>query len=272
MAAPLVLGMLGQRVREENLTPSSLGGVLSSETANLKKFLPSGLGGLLGRTSAVAASTGSTVSSASTKVAAKSGTSLIWSVLALLVLGGVFWYSMTGKQEVAGPQQNAVKQEAQVAAGADLGEFIKRPLPNGMVVNIPKAGIENKLINFIEDPAKAADSTTWFDFDRLRFETGKSVLQNSSQEQVDNIANILKAYPNVKVKIGGYTDSTGDKALNMKLSSDRAATVMNALMQAGIKMDRLSAEGYGEQHPVADNATDEGRAKNRRISLRVIEK
>lgn len=270
MAAPLVLGMLAQRVRDENLTPSSLGGVLSAETANIKKFLPSGLGGLLRGASHLAAST---LSSAPARVAPeKSGMRLIWPLLALLVLVGLLWYSMRGKQNVAVPEQNAAGQEVQVAAGADLGEFIKRPLPNGMVLNIPKAGIENKLISFIEDPARPANKTTWFDFDRLQFETGKSTLQNSSQEQLDNIANVLAAYPNVKVKIGGYTDNTGDKAMNMNLSADRAATVMNALLQAGVNKDRLSAEGYGEDHPVADNTTEEGRTQNRRTSLRVTEK
>jgi outer membrane protein OmpA-like peptidoglycan-associated protein len=116
------------------------------------------------------------------------------------------------------------------------------------------------------------DKTTWFDFDRLTFDTGKATLQVSSAEQLQNIAAILKAYPNVKIKIGGYTDNTGSKKANLRLSQDRATNVMQELVQRGVDRSQLEAEGYGEQHPVAENSTAEGRQKNRRISLRVTAK
>ena len=128
------------------------------------------------------------------------------------------------------------------------------------------------MVDFIEDSSKPVDKTTWFDFDRLLFDTGKATLQASSKEQLDNVANILKAYPKVKIKIGGYTDNTGDKAGNMTLSSARATTVMTSLVDAGIDKSRLSAEGYGDANPIAENTTEDGRARNRRISLRVTEK
>jgi outer membrane protein OmpA-like peptidoglycan-associated protein len=74
------------------------------------------------------------------------------------------------------------------------------------------------------------------------------------------------------VKVGGYTDNTGDPAANQKLSQDRANAVVLELVTLGIPASRLSAEGYGQQYPVADNSTDSGRAQNRRIALRVTEK
>jgi len=128
------------------------------------------------------------------------------------------------------------------------------------------------LIDFIEDAGKMADKTTWFDFDRLLFDTGNATLQAASNEQLANVSNILKAFPNVHLKIGGYTDNTGDKAANVKLSADRAATVMGELVKMGIAPARLASEGYGDEHPVADNATEEGRQKNRRVSMRVSKK
>jgi outer membrane protein OmpA-like peptidoglycan-associated protein len=76
----------------------------------------------------------------------------------------------------------------------------------------------------------------------------------------------------VKLKLGGYTDNVGDPAANLKLSQERADSVMGALVKLGVAPDRLAAEGYGEQFPVGDNATPEGRAMNRRISMRVAEK
>jgi outer membrane protein OmpA-like peptidoglycan-associated protein len=91
-------------------------------------------------------------------------------------------------------------------------------------------------------------------------------------EQLKNVAEILKAYPKVALKIGGYTDNVGDPAANMKLSAKRADNTMAELVKLGIAAGRLEAEGYGDKHPVADNSTDEGRQRNRRIDIRVTRK
>jgi len=132
-------------------------------------------------------------------------------------------------------------------------------------------GIEASLLNFIKSD-KPVDKTTWFDFDRLTFETGSATLKPESQEQLKNIAEILKAYPNVSVKLGGYTDNTGNADANLKLSGDRAQSVKKELTALGIAADRLESEGYGQEHPVASNDTEEGRAQNRRISIQVTKK
>ena len=155
---------------------------------------------------------------------------------------------------------------------ADLGAFFKRKLPSGVELNIPENGIENKLVGFIEDDGKPVDKTTWFNFDRLLFDTGKATLQPASQEQLGNMADMLKAYPGVAFKLGGYTENTGNPQANQKLSADRANTVMNELIRLGIAPTRLAAEGYGEQFPVAPNDTEAGRAQNRRIAVRVTKK
>jgi K(+)-stimulated pyrophosphate-energized sodium pump len=132
--------------------------------------------------------------------------------------------------------------------------------------------VENRLLAFINDTTKAVDQDTWFSFDRLEFETDSATLRSSSREQLSNVASILKAYPNVSVKIGGYTDNTGDAAHNLKLSQDRANSTVNELTGLGIPRTLLEAEGYGQQFPVADNATPEGRQRNRRIDIRVTKK
>jgi len=84
---------------------------------------------------------------------------------------------------------------------------------------------------------------------------------------------VLKAYPNVNLKIGGYTDSDGKDEMNMKLSQSRADNVKAAIVAKGISADRLDAEGYGEQHPLCPaNDTKECKAQNRRIAARVSAK
>lgn len=168
----------------------------------------------------------------------------------------------------------AVDSTAQelAAATAKLGTFFKHKLPSGVELNIPELGIENKLIQFIEDKNKPVDKTTWFNFDRLLFDTGKSTLKPQSLEEVKNIAEILKAFPTVNLKVGGYTDNTGSADVNKKLSQDRADVVKAELVKLGIDASRLEAEGYGQEHPVASNDTAEGRAQNRRIAVRVTKK
>ena len=158
------------------------------------------------------------------------------------------------------------------APAASLGAFVPRTLPNGTTLTIPERGVEGRLLVFIENPGSRPDSATWFDFDRLLFDTGSATLRPESQEQLQNVAAILKANPNVHLKIGGYTDNVGTADQNLKLSDERATNVMHELVRMGVAPNVLEAKGYGQEHPVADNSTEEGRALNRRISMLVTEK
>lgn len=161
---------------------------------------------------------------------------------------------------------------ALTSTAASLGTFGPKKLPDGVELNLPANGVENKLIAFIEDQTKPVDNDTWFDFDRLTFETGSARLRPESREQLQNIAAILKAYPAVNLKIGGYTDNTGNAASNKALSQSRAEAAMRELTTLGVSASRLEAEGYGQQHPVAPNTTEAGRAQNRRTAMRVTKK
>lgn len=154
----------------------------------------------------------------------------------------------------------------------NLGADKTITLSDGSTLDVGENSSESKLASFIEDDNQTVSDTTWFSLDRLFFETGSATLKSESQEQLNNIAGIMKSYPNVKLKIGGYTDNTGSAEANMKVSTERANAAMKELVALGISADRLSAEGYGQEHPIADNATEEGRAQNRRIDVRVTEK
>lgn len=147
--------------------------------------------------------------------------------------------------------------------------MMKLALPGGESIMYATEGIEGKLLNFLQDANSVIDKKTWFDFDRLNFETGSTTLTAESKDQVSNIAAILKAFPTAAVKIGGYTDNVGEPESNLKLSDERAKKVMSELAGLGIAADRLEAEGYGEQFPIASNDEPEGRAKNRRTALSV---
>ncbi len=277
-AAPMVMSTLASRFSGAGMNSGTLGALLSAELPQLRGFIPSASAGVSGL-SPVA----STVRAPVVQETESSGNKWLLPVLlGALVIGGLIWYFMRGGSEtVKQSANNAADTASQAAATAGdaakssiaaLGEFFKRKLPDGVELNIPRLGIENKLIEFIEDPTKKADKETWFNFDRLLFDTGSATLQPSSQEQLQNVASILKAYPSVHVRIGGYTDNTGDAASNLKLSTDRATTILNDLVTLGVDPSHIDGKGYGEDHPVADNGTEAGRALNRRISLRVTQK
>jgi OOP family OmpA-OmpF porin len=104
----------------------------------------------------------------------------------------------------------------------------------------------------------------------VTFETGSAVLTATSFPILDEAATTLKKYPDLKIEVGGHTDSSGDKAANEKLSQSRAEAVMKYLVEKGAKAELLSAKGYGSNTPLADNATPDGKAQNRRVELKIL--
>ncbi|WP_189389138.1 OmpA family protein [Buttiauxella sp. B2] len=153
----------------------------------------------------------------------------------------------------------------------NLGEFFDQLLPDGSKINIPRLGVENKLVSFISNK-EPVDNGLWFSFDRLQFQKNSALLDDISRDQLTNISKILKAYPNVKIKLGGFTDDSGADDFNMKLSQTRADSVKNELITSGIAADRISSVGFGAANPIAPNDTDDNRAKNRRIEIQVVQK
>jgi outer membrane protein OmpA-like peptidoglycan-associated protein len=110
-----------------------------------------------------------------------------------------------------------------------------------------------------------------FDLDQVLFNSGSATLRPQSMPQLREAARLLEANPGVSATISGYTDNIGDAAMNLKLSQERATSVMKALEGMGVPASRLDATGYGEEHPVADNATASGRALNRRTTMDVTQ-
>jgi len=101
----------------------------------------------------------------------------------------------------------------------------------------------------------------------VNFETGKADLTDAARAILLTVAQSLVANPEIRVEVGGHTDITGSRALNMRLSQARAESVQRFLTQNGVSADRLSAQGYGPDKPVATNNTRAGRAQNRRVEL-----
>ena len=104
----------------------------------------------------------------------------------------------------------------------------------------------------------------------LLFDTGKSTIQKNSFQAVDDLAALLLNRKTMVVEISGHTDNVGTPADNLKLSQDRANTVRNYLIKKGVESNRITAVGYGDTKPVADNSTTEGKQMNRRTEVKII--
>ncbi|RQO40320.1 sodium-translocating pyrophosphatase [Chryseobacterium sp. KBW03] len=154
----------------------------------------------------------------------------------------------------------------------ETGNIQKIKLDGGKTIAIGDGSQLYQLYNVVKQKDKSAlDPNKWYTIENLYFETGSSDLKAESVLQVNTLAEILNAYPDLKIKLGGYTDNSGNEDSNIKLSNLRAQTAKLKLLELGISADRIEAEGYGSQHPVCEaNDTDECKAKNRRIDVRVL--
>ena len=146
------------------------------------------------------------------------------------VAGGVIGYQLD--------QQIKELDEATAGSGVDVSET---PDGTGILVNLP-------------DVTFAVDSTT---------------ISPSFRAALDEVAASLQKYPNSLIDVMGHTDSTGSDSYNLDLSRRRAEAVRAHLVMRGVSGARIATIGYGEQYPRADNSTEEGRALNRRVEIRI---
>jgi len=108
--------------------------------------------------------------------------------------------------------------------------------------------------------------------DSIYFEIDRAYLKKESLDVLDRVIAILKKNPSMKIEVRGHTDSTGEKAHNQRLSERRADAVVEYMIKNGISPERLAAVGFGAEKPIASNAEEEGRKKNRRTEFYIIRK
>jgi OmpA-OmpF porin, OOP family len=277
-----IMSMLGGHKDEiMAAAPAGLGSALGLEGlfGGAKETVSNAVNNVTGAASNAASNVGNAV-----EEVAGGGMKWLWPLLLLAALAVGLWYFMqkgcnkteTPTGAVVDSTVGAVAATVDTtvkAAVAGALESIKVKLADGTMIDANKGSLEDKLVAFINDPTTKGgkEAGNWFNFNNLTFETAKSTLKPGGEAQIKNIAAILKAYPKLQIKIGGYTDNVGDSTKNVVLSNDRAKTVYNAIVAAGAsnkaQFVENAYEGYGSQFPVGDNATEEGKAQNRRISV-----
>jgi len=278
MVAPSALGVVGQHIEQNHLNSDSLSSWLISEKNKITAAVPAGLGSLTGL-QASSSTTAHAHSSAhvSREEHENSGgrikylMPLFLAIFVILLLLYLF-KGCNGEDKTVATTDTVQQAAPEVAKSAPVS--IKVKLPNGVELDAYKGGIEDGLVAFLmTDYEKLGEDSlkkTWFDFDNLNFKTGSAEITPESQHQIDNIAAILRAFPKSKIKIGGYTDKTGNEEVNKKVSGERAAAVKAALDKAGVGTQVIGAEGYGSEFAkyVAD-APESDRVHDRRVSVSV---
>jgi outer membrane protein OmpA-like peptidoglycan-associated protein len=257
LAVPLILNLLGRQRATIGQSPAALASLLGEQKGFLSGLLPTGIASFLGWSGYERARQPEPA-----YVEPKRETPS-W-LMPLLILSGIVLVALAWLLSRPSPVSEIPVAARPAAKMTDLS------LPGGMKVSVPEGSFNYSLHQWL---AGTTDTTVpkRFVFDNLNFETGSTKLTPESAPTVESLVVILKAYPNVAVRLEGHTDNTGDAAANKKLSLDRAVTVKEIMITGGIADGRIGTDGYGEEKPIAPNETEEGRAKNRRTEL-VVEK
>jgi outer membrane protein OmpA-like peptidoglycan-associated protein len=258
LAAPLVMGAIGKATGPAP-TPNSVQSLLTGQRASILNALPAGLGSTLGLGGPQQAAPSHMFTVKDAEPAATGGGRRIlpWLLLGLAVLAAIFGLRTLTQPRVAPTLEGA---------GTALENLT---LPGGVKLSALPGSIGYNLASYLGSNESVPRT---FVFDNLHFDTSSNALTAASSATLASVATVLKAYPSAKVKLVGYTDNSGDSAANLTLSQTRAAKVADSLAELGVNPDRITAVGAGDANPVADNSTEEGRAKNRRTELVVTEK
>jgi outer membrane protein OmpA-like peptidoglycan-associated protein/uncharacterized membrane protein YeaQ/YmgE (transglycosylase-associated protein family) len=311
MAAPLVMSVLGKQILQNGLSVSGLSSLLAGQKGWLSKLLPSGLAEIPGLNTladytdqAGAALQGSAqYGEQAVRDAAREayrGTAALaqparpWlsALLPLLLIGlavGALPLMMRGCGTTGVPIAKAPEvrvPETKVADvtlpevktpnvrlagyGPDLDKLTTMKLPDGVNVEIPEASFLHGAYRFLSEAG--GSKSRGFIFENLNFDGSSIKTTPATETAVKIMSTLLKAFPGVEVRIEGHTDNAGDPVGNQRLSLERANAVKDLLVKAGVPADRINTEGFGSEKPIAPNDTEENRAKNRRIEIRLVKK
>lgn len=253
MAAPMVMGSIGTKMKKEGMSASGLMGFLSQQKGAITNLVPEGL---VGRISGAGAGISQGLKSAtsgvkeSAKFGGKNKNEISWvslGVIALAIIAAFWWF--TGRKNVG-------------MITSPTEELVTSPVKS----IAPGIG---EIDTFVKSGGTAGSGT--FRFENLNFDTGSAVLMAGAEGELDEIARVLRENPAVSIKVQGFTDNTGPEDANIDISARRAMAVKEQLVVRGVEAFRIQTMGMGSSNPTADNSTEEGRALNRRIEVEVLD-
>jgi OmpA-OmpF porin, OOP family len=310
MAAPAILGLVGKHAKDNNMSANSIASMLGDQKKSAMSMLPAGfsLSALTGGASSAASSVVNTASAAHSNVeAAATGGGMKWLLpligVVALAAGAYYFFNKEGSktEETAttvttgSESANATTTGSDTAAKAtvvvpsvtidsvtglvkyDLGAIGDLDLPGGAkLTGVNANGFENTLVNFIKTGTidTVNKGANWFNLHDVQFVSGKTAYATpKAMAQIKNVGAILKAYPNVVIKVGGNTDVSGNAAANVALSQSRADQVMKDILVNGAGAGQIKeAKGYGSEFATAAAGDKAGMAADRKTTAKVSSK
>ena len=264
MAAPVVMGIVGKQVSSGGLNASGLLSLLTSNKDAIARSAPAGLASALGLGSIneLGTKARALVQEGARGVGSVGrGWGPLAAIAAVLLLAFVGYRSFSRRSETA---------EATGGSGP-ARNLSSVALPGGGKLNVEQDTFLYNLAGYLGNASDTGVPRT-FVFDNLNFESNGTALTPASKSTVADLTRVLNAYPSSRVRLVGYTDTTGDRASNKSLSLARAKAVSELLSNGGVAASRIDTDGMGDENPVASNDTEAGRAKNRRLELVVTQK
>jgi outer membrane protein OmpA-like peptidoglycan-associated protein len=281
---PFSLAFLGRQVRESGLDLNGFTLLLANEKDSIMRAAPPGLSAALGVETPRASMTDREIAFQSDRRTTasdygirqdepnpSSGNKWLWPTLATLAILALIWGSRARHRTPSIDTSSAAGEVASPTMPAPSAP-ISTPGSGAMPDTssfAPGGPIETTLAAFINDSTQHPSASTRFDFDRLVFVSNSSKMLPQSEDQVKKVAMILKAHPNVIVRISGYADSAGTAATNMKLAAARAAVVRAALIRDGVAASHLQSQ---REQSMADTSAGAALGQNQHVSLLVIKK
>ena len=286
LVAPLLMGSIGKQLGG-NASVATLMSLLGSQLPHIQAALPAGASKVLGlnnislenpitnavnttttRVNSAAANTINTVEDAASGFSLNN--ILPWLLLGLAVLLGLYLFRTCNKVPDVPKMETpvVVVPKTDTAKVAVMKKMLK--IPGSPDMEVVQGSFLDKLYDEMTD--NSLDPKKAIAFDNLNFATGKSDINEESKSQLNDVAKIMLAFPKVEINVAGHTDNAGNAAGNLKLSKDRAAAIEKYLISKGVPDAHITPIGYGSTMPIGDNATDAGRAANRRTEVFVVKK
>ena len=283
MAAPLLMGSVGKQLGS-NTSVATLMSLLGSQLPHIQAALPAGMSKVLGLSNInlespvtnavnrVTTTATNAVKAVEQEAAGFSLNSILpWLLLGLAALLGIYLYRTCNVPEV--PKVDITtpvipKMDTAMHAPVVMKKMLK--IPGQPDMEVIQGSFLDKLYDEMTSPTLNPNKA--IAFDNLNFATGKADIAETSQSQLNDLAKIMLAFPKSQINVCGHTDNVGSEAANLKLSKERASAVEKYLISKGIPDERITPIGYGSSKPVGDNATDAGRAANRRTEAFVVKK
>ncbi|WOX04425.1 OmpA family protein [Microbulbifer pacificus] len=277
IAAPVIMSLVGKLVKSKGLNMEGLAALLLGQKAYVKDKIPAGLLKELGvanfdelaERTVVETTPRHTARAATPPPPVKKSGWGKWLWPLLIALGVLWALNMCAKKERVDDGTGGViieEKEVEKAPPMPPEETITTPAPEVTEETVIVEDFGQQLRDYLASASR--DPNREFPL-QIEFPTDGSMPNVESLPDVQTLITIMQENPGLSIAIEGHTDSDGDAAANQKLSESRAQAVMKMLVDAGIEGSRVTAVGVGSANPIADNSTEEGKQKNRRIAVKV---